>query len=287
MAPAASGIKTAADLEGKPRAPPVDTAQLDHAPGAAPVRRSHAGRHDHHAVPRLQPGRRARREGQVDAATGFANNDLCSCAVEGHAPSTILTGWTTSCPCPGPGLMVGTSTLASKHEALAAFVAVTLGAMEKSRWTPSSAGMPPSRQSRSLPPTRRRRYSALEGGPGRHDRHVVRRRDRERGTRIDASAGLDCVDRLPVVAPRGPCAQPCHGRPARHDRAPAAGQLSRSAPAVPREVRPSAPRRASTPSTPGSLADGRSGPGRAGPRGEYTVRQRQHHRRDGIVTARA
>ncbi len=64
---------------------------------------------------------------QVQAATGFVNNEPVVLALQG-TPVNVLTV-DDVVPLPGPGLVVGESTLAAKHDALAAFVAVTLDAM--------------------------------------------------------------------------------------------------------------------------------------------------------------
>ena len=71
----------------------------------------------------------ALREGQVDAATGFANNEPVQLALAGIETNVLRVDETT--PLPGQGLTVGTSTLASKKAALEAFVAATLRAMEE------------------------------------------------------------------------------------------------------------------------------------------------------------
>ncbi len=67
-------------------------------------------------------------QGQVDSATGFANNEPVQMQLAGD-PVTVLTV-DSSTPLPGPGLVVGTSTLAAKKDALRAFVAATLHAMK-------------------------------------------------------------------------------------------------------------------------------------------------------------
>lgn len=66
---------------------------------------------------------------QVDAATGFANNEPVQLELTGEAVSILRVDDVT--PLPGPGLVVGTDTLESKGEAIRAFVAVTLRAMEE------------------------------------------------------------------------------------------------------------------------------------------------------------
>ena len=68
-------------------------------------------------------------QGQVDAITGFLNNEPIQLQLQG-TPVNILTV-DGIVPLPGPGLVVGESTLAAKHDALVAFVAVTLNAMQQ------------------------------------------------------------------------------------------------------------------------------------------------------------
>ena len=69
----------------------------------------------------------ALQQGLVDAATGFRNNEPVKLALQGF-PTTIL-DIDSITPLPGPGLTVGEATLASKRDALRAFVAATLRAM--------------------------------------------------------------------------------------------------------------------------------------------------------------
>ena len=71
----------------------------------------------------------ALREGQVEAVTGFANNEPVQLGLEGIATHVMRVDDIT--PLPGPGLIVGEGTLANKREALRAFVAATLRAMEE------------------------------------------------------------------------------------------------------------------------------------------------------------
>lgn len=66
---------------------------------------------------------------QVDAATGFANNEPVQLELGGEAVSILRVDDIT--PLPGPGLVVGTGTLETKEEAIRAFVAATLRAMEE------------------------------------------------------------------------------------------------------------------------------------------------------------
>ncbi len=66
-------------------------------------------------------------QGQVEAATGFRNNEPVQLARQGFPTNTLTIDEVT--PLPGPGLIVGASTLQAKRDALRAFVAATLRAM--------------------------------------------------------------------------------------------------------------------------------------------------------------
>jgi NitT/TauT family transport system substrate-binding protein len=67
--------------------------------------------------------------GVVDAATGFVNNEPVQLAREGLALDVLRVDEVA--PLPGPGLVVGRETLAAKGDALRAFTAATLRAMEE------------------------------------------------------------------------------------------------------------------------------------------------------------
>jgi ABC-type nitrate/sulfonate/bicarbonate transport system substrate-binding protein len=71
----------------------------------------------------------ALQQGQVDAATGYRNNEPVTLRLAGF--ETIQFAVDNVVPLPGPGLIVGTSTLSSKRDALRAFVAATLRAMRE------------------------------------------------------------------------------------------------------------------------------------------------------------
>jgi NitT/TauT family transport system substrate-binding protein len=73
-------------------------------------------------------------QGAVDAATGFANNEPVVLARQNI--QTTLMRVDDIVPLPGPGLITGTSTLSAKPDALRAFVAATLRAMEEIRANP-------------------------------------------------------------------------------------------------------------------------------------------------------
>jgi NitT/TauT family transport system substrate-binding protein len=71
----------------------------------------------------------ALQQGQVDAATGFANNEPIQLRNAGIEPVVLTVD--DAVPLPGPGLVTGTKTLETKTEALMAFTAATLRAMEE------------------------------------------------------------------------------------------------------------------------------------------------------------
>lgn len=67
-------------------------------------------------------------QGAVDVATGFANNEPVQLALTGEDVTILRVDDIT--PLPGPGLITGVATLDVKREAIEAFVAATLRAME-------------------------------------------------------------------------------------------------------------------------------------------------------------
>jgi len=73
-------------------------------------------------------------QGQVDSATAYRNNEPIQLGLQGFATNQFTVDDIT--PLPGPGLIVGTATLAAKHDALQAFVAATLRAMDEIRANP-------------------------------------------------------------------------------------------------------------------------------------------------------
>ena len=129
LAKADSGIKTAADLKGKKIGIPgrygsswimlqallksasltVDDVTIVEFP-------------DYGQATALQ-------QGAVDAATGFANNEPIQLRKAGITPVVLTVDGIT--PLPGPGLVTGTKTLAAKKDALTAFTAATLRAMDE------------------------------------------------------------------------------------------------------------------------------------------------------------
>ena len=74
-------------------------------------------------------------QGAVDAATGFANNEPVQLRLSGAEATVLRVDEIT--PLPGNGLIVGTATLEAKSDAIAAFIAATLRAMEDIAADPS------------------------------------------------------------------------------------------------------------------------------------------------------
>jgi NitT/TauT family transport system substrate-binding protein len=72
--------------------------------------------------------RAAVEQGAVDAATGFANNEPVQLELDGETAVVLHVDDIVALP--GPGLIVGTGTLDSKADAVDAFLATTLRAME-------------------------------------------------------------------------------------------------------------------------------------------------------------
>ena len=68
-------------------------------------------------------------QGAVDAATGFANNEPVQLRLTGEEVTVLRVD--DIVPLPGNGLIVGTSTLEAKSDAVAGFIAATLRAMEE------------------------------------------------------------------------------------------------------------------------------------------------------------
>lgn len=139
FAKASSGIATAADLEGKRIGIPgrfgsswvMLQALLDSA-GLTPE--------DVEIVlyPDFGQGA-ALAEDQVDAATGFANNEPVAMELSG-TPVTIL-HVDDAIALPGPGLVVSRATLEAKGDAIRAFVKTTLRAMEAVAGSPDTLGL--------------------------------------------------------------------------------------------------------------------------------------------------
>lgn len=129
IAKANSGIKTAADLEGKKIGIPgrygsswiMLQALLDSA-DLSPEDVTIVEYPEFNQTAALQ-------QGAVDAATGFANNEPIQLKNAGIEPVVLTVDDIVALP--GPGLVTGTATLAAKHDALAAFTKATLDAMDR------------------------------------------------------------------------------------------------------------------------------------------------------------
>lgn len=74
-------------------------------------------------------------EDAVDAATGFANNEPVQLELAGT--EAVVLHVDDIVPLPGPGLIVSTTTLGAKHDAIAGFQSATLRAMEAIAADPS------------------------------------------------------------------------------------------------------------------------------------------------------
>lgn len=71
----------------------------------------------------------ALQQGQVESATAFRNNEPVQLGLAGFATTQLAVD--DIVPLPGPGLIVGTNTLANKRDQVRAFVAATLRAMDE------------------------------------------------------------------------------------------------------------------------------------------------------------
>ena len=80
--------------------------------------------------------RAAVEQGAVDAATGFSNNEPV--AMERGGTKAVVLHIDDAVPLPGPGLIASTATLEAKHDAIAAFVAATLRAMNEIKANPKA-----------------------------------------------------------------------------------------------------------------------------------------------------
>ncbi len=74
-------------------------------------------------------------QGAVDAATGFSNNEPIQLEEHGHKAVVLHVDDIT--PLPGPGLIASAKTIDAKHDAIAAFVAATLQAMDEIKADPT------------------------------------------------------------------------------------------------------------------------------------------------------
>jgi len=135
FAKASSGITKAADLKGKKIGTPgrygSGWIMLQALLGSAGLKTT-----DVQIVEYPEFTQRAAVEqGAVDAATGFSNNEPVQLRLDGGTPVVLTIDAIT--PLPGPGLIAGTHTLDTRHDAIAAFVAATLRAMTEIKADPT------------------------------------------------------------------------------------------------------------------------------------------------------
>jgi NitT/TauT family transport system substrate-binding protein len=129
IAPAASVITSAADLRGKSIGTPgaygsswIMLQALLSSAGLTTADIVEADYPDYGQGIALQQGR-------VDAATGYRNNEPVQLGLAGFVTSQLTVD--DIVPLPGPGLIVSVQTLATKKDAVRAFVAATLRAMRE------------------------------------------------------------------------------------------------------------------------------------------------------------
>jgi NitT/TauT family transport system substrate-binding protein len=135
MTAAASGIETAADLEGKTIGIPgrfgSSWVMLQALLASANLTSADVDIRDYPDFGQAV----ALQQGQVDAATGFANNEPIVLANQGFETNLLKIDEIT--PLPGPGLTVGGPAIANKPGAVTAFVEQTLRAMTEITTDPS------------------------------------------------------------------------------------------------------------------------------------------------------
>ncbi len=129
FAKASSGIRTAADLKGRKVGIPgrygLSWISLQALLGSAGLTPDDLKLVDY---PDFGQGA-AVQQGAVDAATGFTNNEPVQLKLSGSEPVVLHVDEIV--PLPGPGLITGTSTIAARPDALRAFVAASLRAMNE------------------------------------------------------------------------------------------------------------------------------------------------------------
>jgi NitT/TauT family transport system substrate-binding protein len=136
FAKASSGIKTAADLKGKKIGTPgrygSGWVMLQALLGSAGLTTDDVEIIEYPDFTQEL----AVEQGAVDAATGFANNEPVQ--LERNGETAVVLRIDDVTPLPGPGLVSGITTLDSKGDAIAGFVAATLEAMEEIRANPQA-----------------------------------------------------------------------------------------------------------------------------------------------------
>jgi NitT/TauT family transport system substrate-binding protein len=129
FAKASSGIKTAADLKGRKIGTPgkfgsgwIMLQALLGSAGLTPNDAAIVLYPDYGQLVGVE-------QGQVDAATGFSNNEPVQLARTGVAP--VILRVDSVVPLQGNGLIAGTKTIETKRDAIARFIAATLRAMNE------------------------------------------------------------------------------------------------------------------------------------------------------------
>jgi NitT/TauT family transport system substrate-binding protein len=135
FAKASSGIKAATDLKGKKIGTPgrygSGWVMLQALLGSANLKTTDVQIVEYPDYTQLA----AVKQGAVDAATGFANNEPVQLGLGGDPAAVLRIDAIT--PLPGPGLIAGTKTIETKRDAVAGFVAATLKAMNEIKANPA------------------------------------------------------------------------------------------------------------------------------------------------------
>ncbi len=127
-------------------------------------------------------------QGAVDAATGFSNNEPVQ--LERGGTPTVVLHVDDAVPLPGPGLIAGTKTIEAKHDAITAFVAATLRAMNEIKANPA-VGLDAAIKDVPELAADRAGQAAVLAGDGRL---VDRPAPGDARSRRDRRGGLDVVD---------------------------------------------------------------------------------------------
>ena len=197
FAKASSGIKTAADLKGKKIGTPgrygSGWIMLQALLGSAGLSTDDVQIVEYPDFTQ----RAAVEQGAVDAATGFANNEPVQLELDGQKASILTIDAIT--PLPGPGLVVGKSTLDTKHDAVSRV---------RGGHASGDGGDQGGPEGRAGCGDRGRagagqRACGAGGDPRRDDRDVGRPGPGRPSPRRDRPRRLDQVDRLPRHAGAG------------------------------------------------------------------------------------
>ena len=196
FAKASSGIKTAADLKGKKIGTPgrygsgwVMLQALLASAGLKPTDVQIVEYPDY-------TQRAAVEQGAVDAATGFANNEPVQLELGGE-PAAVVLRIDAITPLPGPGLIAGTKTLETKHDAVAGVRRRDAAGDERDQ---GESRRPGSDAAITRGARARAQKDLQNGDPRRHHRLVDRADSDGPRARRDRRRRLDEVRRVPPVA---------------------------------------------------------------------------------------